>query len=168
MDRIIGRYSNRNRLQVWLALIVFTICAWGNLNPLQFHLLDGMMLLVIWTAGAIINSIYPVPHSVLEIVFLLLVVSLPVVFYIYFTRVGAKYMASATFFWFAYLAEMGFRFFNGTIYRRQSLAMIMFILSLLLLVIGLLKCLHYSEITATEVSKDETKKADADDTEVIS
>ncbi|MBU1107753.1 MAG: hypothetical protein KKB51_13860 [Candidatus Riflebacteria bacterium] len=166
MDRLAGRFSNRNRLQVWFALIVFTICAWWTLNPLKFHLLDGMSVTIAIFTGAIIDFRFPFNSAagVSEIVFLMLIVSLPAVLYIYFNKVGARYMASATFFWFAYAAQNCFRFFHATIYRIPAL--IMFILSLLLLVVGLLKCLQNSEIDVLEGFKDEIEEADTDDLEI--
>ncbi len=142
MDRLIGRYSNRNRLQVWFALIVFSICAWWNLHPLQFHLLDTTFIFAI-PILELIELFLPL-HSIEgggEIVILLMSIFVPTVLYIYFNKVGAKYMASATFFWFAYAAQNGFRLFNGKIYL-PDLSSIIFLSSLLLLVIGLLKCLH--------------------------
>ena len=169
MDRLIGRYSNRNRLQVWLALIVFTICAWCNLHPLQFHLLDTATMVFSMPIAELIRLFLPF-HSIEggeEIVILLSSVFVPTVLYIYFNKFGAKYMASTTFFWFAYAAQNGFRLFNGKIYL-PDLALIMFLLSLLLLVTGLLKCLHNSEIAATEVFKNEIKGTETDDAEVSS
>ncbi|MBU1107356.1 MAG: hypothetical protein KKB51_11855 [Candidatus Riflebacteria bacterium] len=170
MNKLIGRYSNRNRLQVWFALIVFTICAWWNLHPLQFHLLDTTIFFSAAATEEFIRLFSPF-HSiegVSEIAILLMCVFVPTVLCIYFNKVGARYMASATFFWFAYAAQNGFRLFNGTIYRRPTLALIMFILSLLLLVIGLLKCLHNSEIADRGVFKGEIKETDPDNVEVSS
>ena len=169
MDRLIGRYSNRNRPQVWFALIVFTICAWWNLHPLQFHLLDTTSFLSAAATQEFIGLFSPF-HSiegVPEIAILLMCVFVPTVLYIYFNKFGAKYMASTTFFWFAYAAQNGFRLFNGKIYL-PDLALIMFLLSLLLLVIGLLKCLHNSEIADREVFKGEIKVTDPDSVEVSS
>lgn len=162
MEKLAGRYSNRNRLQVCFALLIFTICAWWTLHPLQFHLLDGMSIAVALFAGAIIDFSFPFNSGAgaNEILFLLLVASLPVVLCIYFNKVGARYMASATFFWFAYAAQNCYRFFHATIYRIPAL--IMFILSLLLLVVGLIKCLQNSEIDAVEDFKDKIEKADTD------
>ncbi len=169
MNKLIGRYSNRNRLQVWFALIVFTFCAWWNLHPLQFHLLDTVTIAFSIPIAGLIELLVPF-HSIEcgdEIVILLSAVFLPTVLYIYFNKFGAKYMASTTFFWFAYAAQNVFRFFNGKIYL-PDMALIMFLLSLLLLVTGLLKCLHNSEIAATEIFKNEIKGTDTDDAEASS
>ncbi|EKD81848.1 MAG: hypothetical protein ACD_39C01609G0001 [uncultured bacterium] len=165
MKALIGRYSNRNRIQVWFALILFTICAWWTLNPLQLHLLDGMSVTIAMFTGAVIDFSFPFNSAagVSEIVFLLLIIAMPFILYVYFSKVGARYMASATFFWFAYAAQNCFRFFNATTYRTPAL--IMFILSLLLLVVGLLKCLYNSEIDATVGFKIESEEADTDQAE---
>jgi len=59
MQSFVGLYGNRNRLQVWFSLLVFTLCAWWALNPRYFHVLDGTSITLALMFGALFDFSFP-------------------------------------------------------------------------------------------------------------
>lgn len=145
MKKLVGIFHDKNRLQVYLTLIVFSFCAWWSLNPLGFHLLDGLNIAFVMMLGSIVDVIFPFNAAVgwSEVIFLLVNSIIPVTFYMIFSRNGSKFMASCVFFWVAYAFQNWFRFFHLSIYRIP--AVIALCLCLLFLYVGLIACLKNSE-----------------------
>lgn len=145
MKKLVGIFHDKNRLQVYMALIVFSFCAWWSLNPLGFHLLDGLNIAFIMMFGSIIDVIFPfnAAAGLAEVVFLIVGSILPVIFYVILSRNGSKFMASCVYFWVAYAFQNWFRFFHLTIHRIP--AVIALCLCLSCLYVGLIACLKNSE-----------------------
>jgi len=155
MKSLVGLYGNRNRLQVWFSLLVFTLCAWWTLNPRSFHLLDGTSITLALMFGALFDFRFPfnVASAWPEAAFLMITVSIPFLLHVHFLRNGLKYMSALNLFWFAYAAQNCFRLLDAKIYRWP--ATLFFVLSLTLTVVALLKCLQNSETRFEDGFKDE-------------
>jgi hypothetical protein len=145
MKSITGRYSKKNRFQIFVALFFFSFFAWWGLHPLNFHLLDGISLMIVTTIGQVIEM--NVPFYFIqgwpEIIFLIFTTLIPVFLSYYFYKSESYFMTSLTLFYWAYVLQNWFRFFHFLIFRIP--AMIFLCLSLLTLFIGLISCIKYSE-----------------------
>ncbi|MFZ5951647.1 MAG: hypothetical protein ACOYXC_13135 [Candidatus Rifleibacteriota bacterium] len=167
---ITGRFHDRNRLQVFFSLMVFTACSYWSFNPFGFHLLDGFTIFTALITGPVAN--FHVPFNITagfpEIIFLLISSGVPLLIFWLFKRHGSDYMASLTIFWFAYACQLWFRFFHITVYRVP--AAIMLCLSTILLFVGLISSLSDAEGSAdrdfsscfAEIDAAEKEKADED------
>ncbi len=145
MPSLIGLYKDRNRLQVWFSLVVFTLCAWWTLNPRNFHLLDGTSITLALLLGAVMDFRFPfnATASTPEAVFLLVTVCVPFLLHIHFSLAGNRYMRAMNVHWFAYAALNCFRLLDAKIYRGP--AMFLYVLSLALTVIALIMSVQNSE-----------------------
>lgn len=154
MRKILGIYADRNRLQVFLALLAFSLCSYWTLQPQGFHLLDGINLVLVITLSPVVEIGFPFNSSagMTEVLFLLFNSFLPIFLLVVFTRLGAVFMASSMFFWLAYACQCWFRFFWITVYRIPAL--IALVLAMFLLFTGLLKCLKSSEGQGSEAFSD--------------
>ncbi|PKL51352.1 MAG: hypothetical protein CVV42_00440 [Candidatus Riflebacteria bacterium HGW-Riflebacteria-2] len=163
MQSLVGLYGNRNRLQVWLSLVVFTLCAWWTLNPRSFHLLDGTSITIALMLGALFDFNFPfnVTSSWPDAAFLLVTVSVPFLLHVHFLRNGLKYMAALNIYWFAYAAQNCFRLLDAKIYRWP--ATLFFVLSLALTVVALIKCLQSSETRFEDGFKEEIDEFEHDE-----
>lgn len=163
MQSFVGLYGNRNRLQVWFSLLVFTLCAWWALNPRYFHVLDGTSITLALMFGALFDFCFPfnVASAWPEAVFLMITVSIPFLLHVHFLRNGLKYMSALNLFWFAYAAQNCFRLLDAKIYRWP--ATLFFVLSLTLTVVALLKCLQNSETRFEDGFKEELEEFEHDE-----
>lgn len=146
--KLTGRYSDRNRLQIFFALLTFSFCSYWALYPHGFHLLDGFSIFVALLFGPILDLCFPfnITAGFAEIVFLLVNTGIPLLLFWLFKRSGSDYMSSLTIFWFAYASQMWFRFFHAVVFRTAATAS--FCLSLALLLIALISSFANAESSA--------------------
>lgn len=145
MRGFVGKFHNRNRLQVFLALFTFSFCAWWSLHPLGFHLLDGISIVVVMLLGNVFPIGFPFNSAAgwHEAAFLVFNTGLPLLLFLGLRRSGLLYMSSACFFWGAYAFQNWFRYFWITVYRVP--AYLFLSLSLVFVYLGLFYCLKNSE-----------------------
>lgn len=148
LEKFAGKYRDKNRLQVYFALLVFTFCAYWALNPYGFHLLDGINILLTMLAGSIggVNFPFNITAGNAELMLLFINSLLPVLVFWLFKKTGADFMAALTTFWFAYACQNWFRFFDVLVYRLP--AAVMLCLSLILVMAGLVFSISSAEKSA--------------------
>ncbi|MEW6710919.1 MAG: hypothetical protein AB1403_13920, partial [Candidatus Riflebacteria bacterium] len=80
---ITGRFHDRNRLQVFFSLMIFTACSYWTLNPLGFHLLDGFTVFIALITGPVADFNIPlnITAGFAEIIFLLISSSVPLLIF---------------------------------------------------------------------------------------
>ncbi|MBI3039245.1 hypothetical protein HYY75_09390 [bacterium] len=140
--RFRGMYSNKNRVQVFFSLVLFSICSWFSLNPLTIHPLDGISFLVTVLFEGIERAL-SLAGGVGFFISVLLNASFPIFLIFYFRRSGSPYLSWLTCYWLAYLLQNLTRFFHSGVYRLP--AFLSFMASLFFLVMGLFGGIANSE-----------------------